>query len=59
MVPSQLLVTKYLTPIVSQPLVQRPRLDRLLESGLQRKLTLVSAPAGFGKSTLIASWVRT
>jgi LuxR family transcriptional regulator, maltose regulon positive regulatory protein len=58
-VPSQLLVTKYLTPIVSQPLVERPRLDRLLESGLQRKLTLVSAPAGFGKSTLIASWVKT
>jgi LuxR family transcriptional regulator, maltose regulon positive regulatory protein len=53
---NQLLVTKYLVPIVSQPLVPRPRLNRLLEAGLQRKLTLVSAPAGFGKSTLVASW---
>ena len=56
MVPQPLLVTKYLVPIVSQPLVQRPRLLGLLEAGLRRKLTVVSAPAGFGKSTLLADW---
>jgi LuxR family transcriptional regulator, maltose regulon positive regulatory protein len=56
MSPNQLLVTKCLVPIVSQPLVQRSRLTVLLERALQRKLTLVSAPAGFGKTTLLAAW---
>jgi LuxR family transcriptional regulator, maltose regulon positive regulatory protein len=56
MSPNQLLVTKCLIPIVSQPLVQRDRLTHSLERGLQRKLTLVSAPAGFGKTTLLAAW---
>lgn len=54
--PQKLLATKYLVPIVSQPLVQRPRLIRLLEAGLKSKVTIVSAPAGFGKSTLLAAW---
>ena len=56
MVSKDFLVTKCLVPIVSQPLVQRPRLTGLLETGLRRKLTVVSAPAGFGKSTLLAAW---
>ena len=38
-------------------IVLRPRLDERLDEGLQRRLTLVSAPAGFGKSTLVAEWV--
>jgi len=52
----QLLLIKCLVPIVPQPLVERQRLNSLLEAGLRRKLTLVSAPAGFGKSTLVAAW---
>jgi LuxR family maltose regulon positive regulatory protein len=36
--------------------VPRPRLTERLNAGLRRKLTLVSAPAGFGKTTLLSSW---
>src|SRR5215212_651392 len=35
----------------------RPRLIERLNEGLHRKLTLVSAPAGFGKTTLLGEWV--
>lgn len=38
-------------------IVLRPRLTAQLDAGLHRKLTLVSAPAGFGKTTLISEWV--
>jgi LuxR family maltose regulon positive regulatory protein len=38
--------------------VPRPRLNERLQVGLQRKLTLVSAPAGSGKSTLISAWLQ-
>jgi len=34
--------------------VPRPRLIERLNAGLHRKLTLVSAPAGFGKTTLLS-----
>jgi len=37
-------------------LVPRPRLIERLNAGLQRKLTLISAPAGFGKTTLLSEW---
>jgi LuxR family maltose regulon positive regulatory protein len=36
--------------------VPRPRLIERLDAGLHRKLTLVSAPAGFGKTTLLSEW---
>lgn len=50
-----LLETKLYLPQWSADLVSRPRLiDRIHP---QRKLTLVSAPAGFGKTTLLAEWV--
>ncbi len=39
-------------------LVPRPRLIQQLNEGLPRKLTLLSAPAGFGKTTLISSWLE-
>ncbi len=38
-------------------LVSRPRLLRLLDTGLKRSLTLIAAPAGFGKSTLLTEWI--
>ncbi len=36
----------------------RPRLIERLNEGLHRKLTLISAPAGFGKTTLVSNWLR-
>ena len=48
-----LLATKLYIPPVRPERVPRPRLLERLEAGLDRKLTLISAPAGFGKTTLI------
>ncbi|MGC9669969.1 LuxR C-terminal-related transcriptional regulator [Planosporangium sp. 12N6] len=48
-------------PAIPQPppnLVARPRLFDLLDQAVTQPLTLVSAPAGWGKSTLLAAWVR-
>src|SRR5512134_3996346 len=39
--------------------VLRPRLIERLHEGLHRKLTLISAPAGFGKTTLLSEWLAT
>jgi len=49
-----LLKTKLHVPPVRLDLVPRPRLVERLNAGLHRKLTLVSAPAGFGKTTALA-----
>jgi LuxR family maltose regulon positive regulatory protein len=56
-VPTPLLATKLNVPPRRRAVVARPRLDERLNEGLRRRLTLVSAPAGFGKTTLIAEWV--
>lgn len=53
-----LLDTKLHIPRLRRDLVHRPRLLERLDTGLRKKLTLVSAPAGFGKSTLVSEWVR-
>jgi LuxR family maltose regulon positive regulatory protein len=53
--PFTLLRTKLHTPQVRSDWVRRPRLEKRLKQGLDRRLTLVSAPAGFGKSSLVAS----
>ena len=53
-----LLKTKLYVPRVRPELVPRPRLIERLDVGLYRKLTLVSAPAGFGKTTLIVEWLK-
>ncbi len=52
-----LLATKLYTPPVRPELVSRLRLVERLDVGPNRKLTLVSAPAGFGKTTLVAEWL--
>ena len=53
---SPLLETKLYIPRWRTGLVPRARLIERLDRGLERKLTLVSAPAGFGKSTVLAEW---
>ena len=52
-----LLETKLYVPKWRPDLVSRPRLIERLDQGIERKLTLVSAPAGFGKTTLLAEWL--
>ena len=72
MQPYALLQTKLYIPPIRPELVSRPRLLERLNAGLatpdafsrtrnafSRALTLVSAPAGFGKTTLVSEWVRT
>ncbi len=55
------LETKFHIPPWRESGVTRPRLLQRLQGGLNehRKLTLVSAPAGYGKTTLIAEWLGT
>jgi LuxR family maltose regulon positive regulatory protein len=44
-------------PRPPKPLVKRPRLFELLDEGVEGPLTLISAPAGAGKTSLLASWL--
>ncbi|HMR66990.1 MAG TPA: LuxR C-terminal-related transcriptional regulator [Anaerolineae bacterium] len=52
-----LLTTKLYPPSSRPGLVPRSRLLARLNEDLSRKLTLISAPAGFGKTTLLAQWI--
>jgi LuxR family maltose regulon positive regulatory protein len=54
-----ILATKLYVPPPRPEAVPRPRLIERLDEGLHRKLTLLSAPAGFGKTTLLGEWVAT
>ncbi len=58
---SNLLATKLRRPALSHQRVQRPHLIQCLNEGLDsgRRVTLVSAPAGFGKTTCISEWIDT
>ena len=56
MAPSSLLSTKLFVPPIRPTLVSCPRLLERLAQGLQGSLTLNSAPAGSGKTTLFAEW---
>ncbi|MEP6797796.1 MAG: hypothetical protein ABI890_06600, partial [Lapillicoccus sp.] len=49
--------TKLYVPRVRPGVVSRPRLREMLRRGAGSRLTLVSAPAGFGKTTLLAEWL--
>ncbi len=52
-----ILATKLYIPPLRPNVVSRPRLLERLNEGLHGKLTLISAPAGFGKTTLVSEWV--
>lgn len=51
------LVTKLFIPRTRPDVVLRRRLIERLNEGLHRNLTLIAAPAGFGKTTLVSEWV--
>jgi LuxR family maltose regulon positive regulatory protein len=52
-----ILATKLYIPPLQPNIVRRPRLVERLNEDLHRKLTLISAPAGFGKTTLVSEWL--
>src|SRR5689334_20218769 len=51
------LATKLYLPRLRPEVISRSRLIERLNEGLHRNLTLISAPAGFGKTTLVSEWV--
>ena len=53
-----LLATKLQVPRAAAGFMDRVRLRGLLDEGCDRTLTLVSAPAGFGKTSMLADWSR-
>jgi LuxR family maltose regulon positive regulatory protein len=53
-----LLKTKVHIPKTRSDLVRRVRLQEMLSANQKRKLTLISAPAGFGKTTLLSDWLQ-
>jgi LuxR family maltose regulon positive regulatory protein len=54
----QLITTKFFISPVPADYVPRPQLLKKLEQVSAHKLTLLSAPAGFGKTTLLSAWLR-
>ncbi|MGW8226008.1 MAG: LuxR C-terminal-related transcriptional regulator, partial [Anaerolineales bacterium] len=52
-----LLRTKLHRPFTRPDLVNRPQLQEQIAQGLRKPLTLIAAPAGFGKTTLVASYI--
>jgi LuxR family maltose regulon positive regulatory protein len=57
-VETSLLKTKLNIPPARPQMVPRPHLIERLKEGLGYNLVLVSAPAGFGKNTLLSEWTR-
>jgi LuxR family maltose regulon positive regulatory protein len=55
--PTPLVLTKVHAPHLRPSLVHRSRLTERLQQGIKGSLTLLSAPAGFGKTTLLTSWL--
>ncbi len=53
---AQIITTKLVIPPIQREVVPRPRLIELLNRGLETKLTLVSSPAGYGKTILLSAW---
>jgi len=61
LMPAPILATKLFVPPLRSDLISRPHLVAQLNKGLGvgRKLTLISASAGFGKTTLLVEWIST
>lgn len=55
---SRILKTKLHVPHLRAEMIPRPALHRKLLSSIEKKLIIVSAPAGFGKSSLLSEWIR-
>ena len=53
-----LLQTKFLAPAYNPKSVQRERLIKRLSPRIARKMVLISAPAGYGKTTLVSQWLH-
>jgi LuxR family transcriptional regulator, maltose regulon positive regulatory protein len=51
------LATRRVAPKPPEGMVPRPRVVELLDRGMERPFTLISAPAGWGKSALLAEWI--
>jgi LuxR family maltose regulon positive regulatory protein len=51
--------SRNIIPTLQQRLISRERLLHMLHQAHDRKLTVLSAPAGFGKTTLVATWLQT
>jgi LuxR family transcriptional regulator, maltose regulon positive regulatory protein len=56
--PAPLLATRFFAPSLPPSLVSRPRLLERLKQAMRVPLTLISAPPGFGKSSLISQWIH-
>ena len=56
--PTSLLLPKLLPPRLPSALVERPHLLERLDAALAHKITLLVAPAGFGKTTVIGQWLH-
>ena len=56
--PSSLMRTKLYRPRISSDIIPRARLIERLNAGLSGNVTLISTPAGFGKTTLLAVWLQ-
>jgi LuxR family transcriptional regulator, maltose regulon positive regulatory protein len=54
----RLLQTKFYVPSINSKQVSRPRLADLLNGGMDKTIILVSAPAGYGKTTLVSKWLK-
>lgn len=52
-----LILTKLRVPFTRSELITRPWLQEQIAQGLSGPLTLITAPAGFGKTTLLASYI--
>ncbi|HLO33692.1 MAG TPA: hypothetical protein VK249_31380, partial [Anaerolineales bacterium] len=55
--PERLLNTKLMPPRLPSAVIQRPELLERLDTGLTKKVTLVTTPTGFGKTTLVRMWL--
>jgi LuxR family maltose regulon positive regulatory protein len=54
--PRLLVEAKLAVPVVRRGVVDRPRVRRALDCGREASLTLVAAPAGYGKTTAVRAW---